>query len=244
LACFAPLSPCLCFAPLRGALPRNATFIYLEGTGFTPLRYASPPLRGATHRFVALRYASQRNVHLFGENWLHIDSAQRTVALRNVPHRAASQRNVYLFWRINFHTTSRRRAPPGTATRRIASQRYATLCNATSYLTKRRVDTYFRFATLHDALPRCASRCLAPPRPALQRNATFIYLGGSMNTESEMDRRDCIYPDCLAVTDFGSACEHSYPHELKYKTKPKPYSRGCLAREVPGASCQSPNCDC
>lgn len=26
--------------------------------------------------------------------------------------------------------------------------------------------------------------------------------------------------------------------------KPRPYSRDCLASEVPGATCQSPNCDC
>jgi hypothetical protein len=26
--------------------------------------------------------------------------------------------------------------------------------------------------------------------------------------------------------------------------KPKPYSRECLAREIPGATCQSPQCDC
>jgi hypothetical protein len=35
-----------------------------------------------------------------------------------------------------------------------------------------------------------------------------------------MDKRDCIYPDCQQVTDFGSACEHSCPFEtvdeLKY----------------------------
>ena len=49
-----------------------------------------------------------------------------------------------------------------------------------------------------------------------------------------MDKRDCIYPDCLIVTDFGSACEHSCPHEQEYKDKPKPYSRGCLARDIPG----------
>ena len=23
-----------------------------------------------------------------------------------------------------------------------------------------------------------------------------------------MDKRDCIYLDCLVVTDYGSACEH------------------------------------
>jgi methionyl-tRNA synthetase len=37
-----------------------------------------------------------------------------------------------------------------------------------------------------------------------------------------MDKRDCIYPDCLVVTDYGSACEHSCPFERGYKTKPKP----------------------
>ena len=26
--------------------------------------------------------------------------------------------------------------------------------------------------------------------------------------------------------------------------KPKPYSSGCEARAIPGATCQSPNCDC
>jgi hypothetical protein len=27
-------------------------------------------------------------------------------------------------------------------------------------------------------------------------------------------------------------------------TKTKPYSRECLARDIPGASCQFPDCDC
>lgn len=31
---------------------------------------------------------------------------------------------------------------------------------------------------------------------------------------------------------------------LKQRAKPEPYSRGCLAREVPGATCLAPNCDC
>ena len=57
-----------------------------------------------------------------------------------------------------------------------------------------------------------------------------------------MDKRDCIYPDCLIVTDFGSACEHSCPHEQKYKDKPKPYSRGCLARDIPGHRLNRPGC--
>jgi hypothetical protein len=35
-----------------------------------------------------------------------------------------------------------------------------------------------------------------------------------------MDQRDCIYPDCLVVTDYGSACEHSCPFELGYKSPP------------------------
>jgi hypothetical protein len=28
------------------------------------------------------------------------------------------------------------------------------------------------------------------------------------------------------------------------KDKPKPYWKGCNARDVPGATCQSPDCDC
>jgi hypothetical protein len=69
----------------------------------------------------------------------------------------------------------------------------------------------------------------------------------SASGKSPMDRRDCLYPECLIATDFGSACEHSCPFEAEFKRvgpKPKPYSRGCLARDIPGASCQSPNCDC
>lgn len=32
--------------------------------------------------------------------------------------------------------------------------------------------------------------------------------------------------------------------EITKPSKPKPYSSGCLASDIPGATCQSPNCDC
>lgn len=59
-----------------------------------------------------------------------------------------------------------------------------------------------------------------------------------------MEIHDCIFPDCQMPTKFGRACEHSCEFEEKQKSKPRPYSHGCLAREVPGATCLAPNCDC
>jgi hypothetical protein len=47
-----------------------------------------------------------------------------------------------------------------------------------------------------------------------------------------MDKRDCIYPDCLVVTDFGSACEHSCPFERGYKSPPP-----VLLRRKKGTAC-------
>lgn len=61
-----------------------------------------------------------------------------------------------------------------------------------------------------------------------------------------MDRKDCIYPDCQQVTDFGNACQHSCPYEgdAKAEDRQHPGWRNCLANEVAGASCQFPKCDC
>mgnify|MGYP001600625510 CR=1 FL=1 len=65
-----------------------------------------------------------------------------------------------------------------------------------------------------------------------------------------MDERDCMFPDCLVREVYGCACEHSCPFEReKYKeradrARPKPYSQDCLASEVPGGACQSPDCGC
>ncbi len=62
------------------------------------------------------------------------------------------------------------------------------------------------------------------------------------------DERDCMFPDCLVKTTFGCACEHSCPFESEKRNAghvpAKPYSRDCLATEVPGGTCQSPNCGC
>ncbi len=59
-----------------------------------------------------------------------------------------------------------------------------------------------------------------------------------------MNMDDCIHPDCLIQTDFGKACEHSCPYERGGEKKEKPSGQGCVASEVPGASCQFPRCDC
>ena len=60
---------------------------------------------------------------------------------------------------------------------------------------------------------------------------------------SNMKKENCIYPDCQITGDFkGRACEHSCPWEKEAKTKPS--SKACLAREVPGATCMWPMCDC
>lgn len=33
-------------------------------------------------------------------------------------------------------------------------------------------------------------------------------------------------------------------YKRHYGATPDPYSKDCLARGIPGATCQSPNCDC
>ena len=40
-----------------------------------------------------------------------------------------------------------------------------------------------------------------------------------------MDKRDCIYPDCQQVTDFGSACEHSCPYESDMKEEARQWHK-------------------
>lgn len=39
---------------------------------------------------------------------------------------------------------------------------------------------------------------------------------------TEMDKRDCIFPDCLVPTDFGHACEHSCPWEKEMRSEREP----------------------
>src|SRR5258708_33435157 len=51
-----------------------------------------------------------------------------------------------------------------------------------------------------------------------------------------MERRDCIYPDCLVVSDFGLACEHSCPCELEYRANRYKSNKGGMIsqRDKPG----------
>lgn len=58
---------------------------------------------------------------------------------------------------------------------------------------------------------------------------------------------ECLWPECRVVVDGFAGCEHSCQLNECYaytRVKAKPYSRNCLARDIPGASCLSPNCDC
>lgn len=52
---------------------------------------------------------------------------------------------------------------------------------------------------------------------------------------------------CAAKIEAACICSHPAYQLAKHnheRPKPEPYSRGCQAREIPGASCQRPNCDC
>jgi hypothetical protein len=54
----------------------------------------------------------------------------------------------------------------------------------------------------------------------------------------------CMFPDCQIRTELGGkACEHSCPLEAHMK-RPKPHWRDCAAKEIPGGSCQFPQCGC
>lgn len=51
---------------------------------------------------------------------------------------------------------------------------------------------------------------------------------------------------CAAPWDCASKgrCRIAYENCRKELNKPAPYTKGCLARDIPGAICQSPKCDC
>jgi hypothetical protein len=56
-----------------------------------------------------------------------------------------------------------------------------------------------------------------------------------------------VHRDVCVATAYGEPwCRGRCvePKDCTASPRPKPYSRGCLAREVPGATCQAPNCDC
>ncbi len=45
-------------------------------------------------------------------------------------------------------------------------------------------------------------------------------------------------------TDRGPIPYCAQCDKERQEGKPEPYSRGCQARDIPGATCQHPNCDC
>jgi hypothetical protein len=64
----------------------------------------------------------------------------------------------------------------------------------------------------------------------------FISLNAFVAGKAE---RRLIYPASeLTCETWETLCE------AHRETRTKPYSRNCMARDIPGATCQSPNCDC
>lgn len=51
-------------------------------------------------------------------------------------------------------------------------------------------------------------------------------------------------PSANLLIDLADEVDAALSQQITEKEKCKPYSRGCLARDIPGATCQSPNCDC
>lgn len=76
---------------------------------------------------------------------------------------------------------------------------------------------------------------LAKAKAEIERLRAALKMIGVILNEDEHDIGSAL--------NIVRALEQTAP-KPKPSRKPEPYSRNCLVRNIPGATCQSPNCDC